>query len=333
MTRNVGVARDTARQIALAIVLLLVAGGCSSGTSADDTADSGPTSLTIYTTVTQDTVDAVVAAFQADNPEVEVEVFRAPTGELTARIAAETREGGLGADILWLTDPLSIQQYANDGLLREWTPNAADAVPAEYRTETFFGTRILNLVIVASTTLSDAPSDWAALTTVDGVVAIPDPGFAGSAFGALGFFASSPDFGLAYYQALRDNGAVQVKAPGDVVTGVAEGLYAAGISLDRTVSSAVDDGSPVQLIWPESGAIAVYSPVAVVDTSNSAAAEPFVEFVLGTEAQQAIADTGWQPIRGDVEWPDLGPQLTIDWENAFDRQTELLDQYMAIFGT
>ena len=65
--------------------------------------DGGTASLRIYTSVTQGTVDAVVAGFEEGNPGIEVEVFRAPTGELTARIAAEMREGGLQADLLWLT--------------------------------------------------------------------------------------------------------------------------------------------------------------------------------------------------------------------------------------
>lgn len=322
--------------LALVASLLLVTVACGGGASSPEelgSEQSGPASqLAIYTSVTQDTVDAVVAAFEAQNPDVDVTVFRAPTGELTARIAAEAREGGIGADILWMTDPLSIQQYAADGLLRAWSPDGVEAIVDEYRTETYFGTRILNLVIVAASDLADPPTDWIDLSSVGGTVAIPDPAFAGSAFGALGYFASTPDYGIEFYRELRDNGAIQVRSPGDVVNGVAEGLYSAGISLDRTVNAAVADGSPVQLIWPTSGAISIYSPIAVFEESVASAAQPFVEFVLTTEAQQAIADTGWQPIRADVEWPDLGDQVGIDWSGAFTSQDGLLTEYQAIFG-
>lgn len=303
-------------------VLVLACGGGS---------ESGGV-LRIYTSVTQDTVDAVVAGFGAANPDVEVEVFRAPTGELAARIAAESREGGLRADVLWLTDPLSIQQYAADGLLRAWTPDGVEAVADDYRTDSFFGTRVLNMVIVVGSEVAPQPADWADLTVVDGVVAIPDPGFAGSAFGALAFFASSPEFGMDYYRALRDNGAVQVGSPGDVVSGVAEGLYVAGMTLDRIARDAVDDGSPVRVIWPSTGSLAIYSPIAVIDATAADAAEAFVEYVLGEEAQRAIATTGWEPIRDDVEWPDYGPHRGLDWAQAFDRQDELLAEYGGIFG-
>ena len=318
-----------AKATAIAAVLLLTGPAAACGNDADD---AGAGSLRIYASVTQDTVDAVIAGFEDANPGVTVDVFRAPTGEVAARIASELREGGLQADVLWMTDPLSIQQYARDGLLRAWTPANVEAVPEDYRTDTFVGTRVLNLVMVAGDDVEPAPEDWGDLTGTGGVVALPDPGFAGSAFGALGFFALDPEFGFDYYSALAANGAVQVQSPDDVVVGVAEDLYAVGITLDRSARGAVEDGSPVVMIWPASGAISMYSPIGVVEASEAGAAEPFVEYVLGEEAQTAIAATGWEPIRTDVDWPEYGDRRVVDWDQAFDRQEELLTEYRSIFG-
>lgn len=287
-------------------------------------------SLLLYTTVTQDTVDAVVAGYEAAHPGVTVEVFRAPTGEVNARIAADLREGGLRADLLWLTDPLSMQQFDADGLLRAADPDVT-GIPAEFRTERFWGTRILNLVIIrnldapAITSWDDLPSVAAA-----GGVAFPDPAFAGSAFAALAFFSLDPSYGPWFFEDLHDAGATQVGTPGDVVTGVAEGQYAAGITLDNTARAAVDKGSPIELVWPSPGAIALYSPIAV--TSDDPAAESFVSYVLGAEAQTAIAATGWRPVRPEVPWAFGGPVVTLDWALAYDRQDDLLDAYRTLFG-
>ena len=67
-----------------------------------------------------------VAALEEVHPDLEVEVFRAPTGELDARIATEQRTGGIGADVLWMTDPLSVQQYeAADRVLDMGRPSVA----------------------------------------------------------------------------------------------------------------------------------------------------------------------------------------------------------------
>lgn len=292
--------------------------------------------LRLYTSVTQDTVDAVLAAYADVAPDLTVEVFRAPTGELDARIAAERREGEIAADVLWGTDPLSVQAYAAEGLFAAWTPSEADAVPAEYRTETFWGTRLLNMVIVHRADLPDPPADWADLTdpALAGAVGIPDPGFAGSAFAVLGYFATDPDYGMDYYQRLADNGAVQVQAIPEVLTGVAEGRFAAGMTLDKSARDAIAQGSPVEIAWPASGAIAIYSPVAVFSgTEAEAAGRHFANFLLSREAQEAIASTGWQPIRADVDGPPIdGSQVSPEWTELFDRQEELLEEYRAIFG-
>jgi iron(III) transport system substrate-binding protein len=311
-----------ARRILPLLLALLVLPGCAGGN------DAG--TLVLYTSVTQNTVDAVVAGFESENPGIDVEVFRAPTGELNARIAADLRQGEIGADVLWLTDPLSMQQYDAQGVLRAASPDAA-AVPAGYRQDRFWGTRILSLVVVRGTGAPPVSSweDLVAVASAGGVV-IPDPSFAGSAFAALAFFALDDAYGLDYLQRLHDAGATVVAAPGDVITGVAEGQYAAGITLDVPARDAVADGSPIEIVWPVPGAIALYSPIAV--TSATAAATDFVSYVLGVEGQTAIASTGWQPVDPDVPWEVGGPQVTIDWDRAFDHQQELLDAYRAIFG-
>jgi iron(III) transport system substrate-binding protein len=291
----------------------------------------------MYSTVTQATIEAIVAAYQAENPGVVFDLFRAPTGEVSARIAAEERDGGVKADLLWLTDPLSIQQYDQDGLLATYDPPEAAALDPADQGETFWGTRLLNMVIVAGADLSPAPADWNDLTGpgLKDAVALPDPGFAGSAFGLLGYFAQDPAYGLDFYQQLKDNGAVIVQAPDEVTTGVAEGRFKAGITLDFSVRSAAAKGSPVQLVWPASGAVTMYSPIALVDTSdNAATGQSFIDFVLSPTGQAVIAESGWQPARSDVSGgPAIdGKQIRPDWTAAFGEQAELLAGYRAIFG-
>lgn len=338
--------RRVAGLVAAAVLASLAAAACESPDAADlaDEADDGEEggspdedeALRLYTTVTQDTVDAVTARFEEAHSETAVEVFRAPTGEFNARIAAERREGEVQADVFWVTDPLSMLQYDAEGLLRDWTPANVDDVPEAYRDERFWGTRLLNQVIVARDDLDDPPASWADLTAprFEEAVALPDPAFAGSAFGTLGYFALDEDFGLDYYRDLAANDALQLEAIGEVVAAVAEGRADAGIALDKVIRDEAEAGAPIELVWPKPGAIAVDSPIGVVETTDQAdTAEAFAEFVLTEEAQQAIADTGWQPIREDVDWPyEKGPTVTTDWHAAFERQDELLEEYRTIIG-
>ena len=357
------VARGRARfpraiTVVLATIALLVSACTASGaTTAPPTAPAagpslpsattGPSPITtpqpepggtirLYTSVTQATVDAVVAGYTAAHPGVTVEVFRAPTGELAARIATELRDGRILGDVLWLTDPLSIQAYAAQDLLRPWQPSEAAGIDPAYHGDTYWGTRFLNMVIVRGSSIAPGPLTWSDLAdpAYRDAVAIPDPGFAGSAFGALGYFALASDAGMDFYASLKANGAVQVKTPDEVTAGVAEGRFKVGMTLDNSARTAVTKGSPVALVWPTDGAIAMYSPIGVVDaTENATAAESLVEFVLSDPGQVAIAGTGWQPIRASAGGPPAeGPQVFPDWADAFGRQDDLLTGYRAIFG-
>jgi iron(III) transport system substrate-binding protein len=334
--------------VLLAALVVFALAGCAPAagrapTAPPDAAVAG--SVRLYTSAQQPTVDAVLAALAETHPELVVETFRAPTGELAARIAAEEREGRVRADVLWLSDPLSIEGYAARGLLREWAPaNASGLDPAD-AADSWWGTRILNVVIVRRAgdgatvdagATAPGPVSWHDLAdpAYRGRLAIPDPGFAGSAFGALGWFAAADGFGLDFYRALAANGAVQLKAPDEVTTGVAEGRFDIGMTLDFSVRAAAAKGSPVELAWPEEGAIALAAPIGVVETTDAAAsAEAFVEFVLSDAGQAAIAGSGWQPIRPGLGGPlPAGPQVRPDWAAAFGRQAELLAAYEAIFG-
>lgn len=307
------------------VALVLVLAAC--GGDDDST-------VTIYTSVTQATVDAVVSGFETENSDVTVEVFRAPTGEVAARLEAERRTGDVGADVLWLTDPLSMYQYTP--LLDEWEPAGSVAVPGDARTESFWGTRVLYLTIVVPQGNPAGLSDWSDLTDPALRVAIPDPRFAGSAFAALGFFGLDPEYGLEFYEDLKAGGAVQVSSPGDVVTGVAEGQFDAGLTLEFSARTAAGKGSPIEVVWPASAAIAVTSPVAVLaEAAPGDDARDFVEFVLSQAGQEAIATTGWTPILDGAGGP--GPPVTAavvypDWASIVARQGELVDGYSAIFG-
>jgi len=315
-----------ARVWAVLGALAMLATACTGGSGS---------ALTVYTSVTQATVDAVVSSFEEANPDVAVEVFRAPTGEVAARIETERRTGRLSVDVIWLTDPLSMYQYQADALLEEWQPGGADSLAADVQTSTFWGTRILHLVIVTAAGNPARIDEWRDLADPSLAVAVPDPRFAGSAFAALGYFGLEPGFGLEFFAELRAAGAVQVSSPGDVVTGVAEGRYDAGLTLEFSARLAAEKGSPVQVVWPAPAAIAVSSPIGIFGaTDQDADARAFVNFVLSEDGQTIIGATGWTPALAGIPGPAIPDGVEIvypDWVSVFQQQEDLLAGYAALF--
>jgi len=328
-----------ARWAGCLVALVLVLVGCAG--TASDPASRGQAGggdaddrIRLYTSYSQPEVDALVKSYGAARPGSKVEVFRAPTGQLAARIAAEERSGGVRGDVLLLSDPLSMQQYAAAGKLLRWTPPEVSVVPPEARTDTAWGVTTSNVVVVHRP--GDAPASWRDLTAprYRGKVALPDPSFAGSAFGALGYFSSAPGYGLDFYRALKANGAVQVQSPGDVITGVAEGRFDAGMTLDFLARAAVAKGSPLELSAPDPGAVRLFAPVAVfAQSANAATAKDFAGFLLTRPAQEALAELDRQPIRADVPAKSAPlPSVVPDWPRIFRQQAKLQADYRAIFG-
>lgn len=329
--------RPRARTLA-AVLAILAAAACGSGAS--PASKSSTQQLTLYTSVTQNTVTAVVNGFAKADPSVKITVFRATTGQLNARITADQHSGGLRADVIWGTDPLSMESFAQDKLFRPWPLPGLSGVPAADKTTYFWGTRELYLVIVARKGLTPMPRNWTDLTSAayQGKVALPDPAAAGSAFAALGYFATAPGFGLSFYQALKANGAVQVATVPEVVTDVAEGRYQLGITLDSEVRSAIAAGSPVVMDWPSDGAISLYSPIAETVAATgpaNTAAQALLRYVLSRAGQAAIGKTGWQPVLPGIQGPPRpagATEIHPGWSALFGRQQQILQQYQAIYG-
>jgi iron(III) transport system substrate-binding protein len=331
--------RRRQRSLALPGVVLLAltsCGGADTGADPDAGADPGPaTPITLYTCVSDETIQPVIEAFERTESGTTVDLFRAPTGELNARVAADARSGGLRADVIWGCDPLTVQAFVDQDLVGGWTPPDADAIPEQFRTDDYVGAAVLYMVAVHRTDVP-APEAWSDLASAEYAVAVPDPSVAASALGALGWFAEDPGHGVDFYRELRNLGAVQVGTPDEVTTGVAQGIYDAGMTIANSAYAAKSDGSPVDVVWPEPGAIAIYGPVALATHSaDSAVAQAFISFVISDEGQTVLGEAGSYPTRPGTPGPTLpqgAPIVSPDWAAIGEHKDAILADYQQVFG-
>ena len=319
--------------VGIGAVLALALTACGGSDSEDASGDSS--AITVYTCVNDTTIAPVIKTFEKDNRGTDVKLFRAPTGDLNARIAGDVRSGGLRADLIWACDPLTMQDYVKQGLVGGWTPETP--ISSKYRTDDYVGVALLYMVAVSGEGVPQ-PKSWSGLTgpAYKGGVAVPDPGVAASALGALGYFANDPDYGTGFYSALRKSGAEQVATPDDVVTGVAEGTYDAGITIANSAYAAKENGSPIEVTWPEPGAVAIYGPVALAkDTENADAAKSFISYVASKKGQEQIGESGSYPTLTGVASPtkpEGAPVVLPDWAELSADKDALLAKYQKIFG-
>jgi iron(III) transport system substrate-binding protein len=314
--------------------------GCSSSpraaSSGSGSAATAPASLTLYTCVTDTIEQAVIKAFKQAHPGSQVNVFRAATGQLNARVAADVRSGGIKADVIWACDPLTMHGYDTQGLLSDWTPPSAAAVDPAYRAPHFTGVAVLYLILALHKG-TPVPASWSDLasSTYRGAIALPSPTFAASALGMLGYFATAPGYGIGYYQTLKANGAKQVDSPDQVLTSVAQGSAKAGITLANSAYAAKRKGSPIEIAWPKPGAISVYGPIGVTTRQGvSPLARAFADFVVSRAGQTVLAKAGSYAVLPGLAGPPQpagSPIVSPSWPQLFSQTKDLLAKYAAIF--
>ncbi len=322
--------RRRLRLVTLTVSPLLVAAiGCGGSSDNND-------AITVYTCVSDETIQPVIKQFESDHADTTVKLFRAPTGDLNARIAGDARSGGLKADVVWACDPLTMQGYVDQGLVGGWTPDGAAAIPERYRTDDYVGVALLFMLAVYHDGV-EPPVSWSDLTKpVYGPVALPDPNIAASALGALGYFDQNPEYGMGFYEALEKQGAAQLSTPDDVVNAVAQGTSPAGITIANSAYASKDAGSPIGIVWPQPGAVAIYGPIALAkDSTASIPAQNFISYVISGAGQQLIAKSGSYPTLPGVSGPELpadAPIVSPDWSVLSAKKDALLSGYQQIFG-
>jgi iron(III) transport system substrate-binding protein len=314
--------------------VLAACGAGSAGSAASTSAAAG--SLVLYTCLSDESVQPVIKAFERRADGGHVDLFRAPTGQLNARVAADVRSGGLRADVVWGCDPLTVQALADQHLVGGWTPSDAQQIPAQFRTGNYVGAHLLYMVAVHRTSVP-APRSWADLGGGGyAALAVPDPAVAASALGALGWFAAEPGYGVGFYRSLKSKGAVQVGTPDEVTTGVAQGVYDAGITTANSAYAAKDAGSPVDVVWPEPGAVAIYGPIALATHSaSSQVAKNFVSFVVSKDGQTVLGRSRAYPTLPGIEGPTVPPGAPVvspDWPAIGAQRDAILAEYHQVFG-
>lgn len=320
MSRN----RTTGVIAAFALSSLALTGCAASadaaGSDASDAAEAS--TITLYTSEPQEKIDAVIAAFNEHHPEITVDVFRAGTGDLTARIATEEKAGEIGADLLLAADAGTFEDYAERDLLLEYASPEADAIQQDLVDPEHFyvGTRLIPTVIAVNTTvITDAPTSWQDLTDAQyaGKIAMPNPDVSGAAAYNAAVWLDDASLGKTWLEGLAANKPLIAESNGPVSQAVADGSSPVGIVVDSLVRDLAAAGSPIEAVYPSEGVPFVSQPVGIfANTDEAEASKLFVDFLISQEGQEIAASQSYLPIREDVDSPDGAPAIAdIDFLN------------------
>jgi iron(III) transport system substrate-binding protein len=260
--------------------------------------------VTVYTAVPQNFIDALVPMFEAATGD-NVEIIKAGSGELLNRLTAES--GSPQADVLWSVDGTVID--FNPDLFEAYEADGSEALADGMKQSELWTpfTAVVMAFIVNPGELGDlpVPQSWADLADpkYDDMISSARADASGSAyiqFATVLQAFDSEDAGLEIYRDMLGN-FVLSESSGAVPRFVNDGELAIGVTLEDAALRYVEGGGPVEIVYPSEGtAIAPDAMALVAGAPNAEGGKSFIDFMLSQEAQQVVAEQGRRPVRADV---------------------------------
>ena len=189
--------------------------------------------------------------------------------------------------------------------------------PFEDYDGSFTAARLGTLGIIINTDkVKTAPTQWSDLMKPEfkNGFAVANPALSGTAYMSIALL--NKQFGPDFFVDLKANGARVGKGSGQVIDDTASGELTACLGVDYITNAKIAKGAHLKMCYPPE-LLMVPSPVAIFkDTKQLDVAQKVVDYLLGKEAQQMVANQGTIPVREDVKIdPKFGlvsPKVAIE---------------------
>jgi len=299
------------------LLLSLLLAGCSSQSapvqSGANQEPSGSGTVTVYTSVPQALIDEFKGEFEKKYADIKINVYQGVTNDILAKLKAEKDAKAIGADVVWVADTASAELLKSQNYLAKYVSPEGNNIPDSIKDKDgyYYGSRVINMVLAYNTTNTKPPQSWNDLLDPQykGKIGMPSVS-SGTSYTFVGDLASNQDFGWAFFEKMKANGGVQVKANNDAVQKLASGEFSLTVVLDYMIKAMKDQGSPVDYVIPQEGAVMVVSPIALVDGGkNSAGGKKFLDYVLSKEGQELLTKQNVVSVRSDITPPSGVPSI------------------------
>ncbi|MGE5307120.1 MAG: ABC transporter substrate-binding protein [Alphaproteobacteria bacterium] len=297
-----------------------------------------PSRVLLYTSVPQQLATQFGDAFMKKRPDIKVEIYRAGSTEVGAKLAAEREVGGIRADLLWLADAPVYYDLRQRGELLAYVSPEAKSIPAELKDPKGFFTagRLINMIIAVNTQvtpLKDAPKSWKDFPDLGKKAVMGNPLYSGSNFVTVAAFVKK-DGNWSWFERARAKGVAIVRGNSEAADALAGKEFGIAMTLDYIVAGLIKKGAPLAIVWPTDGAISVPSPIAIIKgTKNPTGSKAFVDFVLSKDGQEFLVKQEVIPVRADVAPPKGQPSakqikfMPIPYEWAAENAANIREQF------
>ncbi|MEP7029876.1 MAG: ABC transporter substrate-binding protein [Pseudolabrys sp.] len=251
-------------------------------------------SVTVYTALEEDEIAEYVAAAKKSVPGVDLKVLRLSTGDLGARILAEASNPQ--HDVIWGWAVTNMMDSRVLALLQPYKAKGEDKLAAAYRAadnKWFAATGYMAAFCVNNERIKakglSVPKDWADLLDpkFKGEIVMPNPVSSGTGYlQIVGILQKmGEEKGWKFIKDLDANVAQYIKSGSRPCKAARAGEFAVGTSLAFAAIQSIQEGFPVTMVIPSSGAgFELEASALMASSKNKADAEKFLDWTLSPEA-------------------------------------------------
>lgn len=290
-------------------------------------------SVVVYTAQTEDTMDRVIEAFEADNPDLSVEAVRMTAGDLESRVDQELAAGQLGGDVVWSGEIPWIEGVVDTGAVVTPAGPAAADWPTDAAAEGAVTASLTPIVVAYNTdAVAEAPTSFDDLLTPEfaGRVGLPEP--AGTLVSAS--VELWDEQGILEQVAELDPTIYPTTVPLTQAVGSGEIAWALG-SYVPVVEPLKASGAPIDwVVLPPGTLPAETRLMAMDDAPHRAAGQVFVDWIMTPAGQEAVVGAGGafaSVLPGIPNALEIDTELLVtpDWSEWQDRAK--LDEVQSTF--
>ncbi len=252
---------------------------------------------------------AVIAAFKAKFPGVDVDLTRQTSQIITQRTLQDFQQGAYTIDVVGTADEGNFVDFKKKGALLAYTPPDIDLLPQRFQNldkdGTYF-TSALALIIISYNTrlVSDPPKVWKDMldSRWSGKITLGHPGFSGQVLNWV--LAVVNKYTWSYFQDMAKLNPKIGRSINDTLTDLKSGERQIGASAASVTAGRKAQGDPVDARYPDDFTVLVVQPQAVLKNApHPNAAKLFQNFNYSKEFSQVLIDTYQPSIRTDVKGP------------------------------
>lgn len=272
--------------------------------------------LVVFTPHPAEKTEAIIREFR-QRTGLTVREVHGGTGELLSML-----KGGAKADVFWGGGIESLE--SSKQLFLPYVSSEAAAINPSYMDSEgrWTGFSVMTMVIVYNSQLvsgENIPHSWSDLKApfFSRRVFIPNPEKSGSAYTMLNaILLTSGGKNWELLGAIKNQAGSSGLAENgpSVHTAVASGEYFAGLTSEDAALAFLQKNatSPLEIVYPEDGTLAVPDGVALVrGAKNEEAAKDFIDFVLGETVQNYIVQNWMRvSVRNDIAIPEKARDLS-----------------------